>query len=180
MIIALRGTNGAGKSTLVRAVMKFYDECIPKERPGRRRPLGYYCYTNREIPRQLYIPGHYEIANGGIDTLGSLEDAYSLIAEANAAGYHVLFEGKNMQDGSSIDIATTLFTKEEITFVHVNHPVDDCIASVRQRGHSIKEETIRSIAARVEKNNEVLRREHYACHSLSREDALAKVKELLS
>lgn len=178
-VILLRGTNGAGKSTIVRAIMKLYDECITHERSGRRRPLGYYCHTNSGFPHQLYIPGHYEIANGGIDTIKSLEEVFQNIWEAYDNGYSVLFEGKNMQDGTVALRATELFSKEQMAFIHVNTPVDVCIHSVRQRGHSIAEKTILSIAKRIPLVTDGLTMAGYECFTLSREDALAKVKELL-
>lgn len=178
-VVLLRGTNGAGKSTLVRAIMKMYDECIPMERPGRRRPLGYHCYTNSGSPHQLFIPGHYEIANGGIDTLKDLDEVYDLIWQAYDNGYSVLFEGKNMQDGTVSLRATQLFDAEQLAFVHIDTSVDECIYAVRQRGHLIAEKTIRSIAKRIPLVTDGLIMSGYECYSLSREKALAKVKELL-
>lgn len=178
MIVHLRGTNGAGKSTIVRSIMQDYDECKQKTRPGRRRPIGYVC-TRMNPSATLFIPGHYEIANGGIDTLGTIKEALDLVWEAYDAGYNVLFEGKNMQDATVSLRATELFGKEQIAFVHVTHDVDECVAAVRQRGHSIAEKTIRSIDKRAYRVSEGLIANGYRCYSLSRDKALDITRRLL-
>lgn len=177
LVIVLRGTNGAGKSTIVREVMNDYERRETHERPDRRRPLGYWL-TGHGL-HSLYVPGHYEIANGGIDTLRSLEELRELATDACSRGFAVLFEGKNMQDKTVTTLATQLLDAEYLNFVHIDHPVDECIFSVRRRGHSISESTIRSIDRRVRRNTEELIAQGYNSKSLSRQDALIYVRGLL-
>jgi hypothetical protein len=66
-----------------------------------------------------------------------------------------------------------------ITIVHVAHPVEQCVESVRQRGHRIQEKTIVSIRRKVDKQMEEFSARSYHAITLDRESALAKVKELL-
>lgn len=178
MIVHLRGTNGAGKSTIVRTIMSEYRDRVTMSTPGRRRPIGYLC-SNPDDTNTLFIPGHYEIANGGIDTLRDLDEAYSMMWDAYDAGHDVLYEGKNMQDGTVTARAIKLFATDQIAFVHVNHPVDACIQAVRDRGHSIAEKTIRSIATRIERVSEELKSRGYRVFSCSREEALIVTLKLL-
>lgn len=154
MIISLRGTNGAGKSHLVRELMRSYDQILPVMSDGRRRPLGYDCAITgylasahcRTTVARLWIVGHYEIANGGIDTLGSLDEAYAEIASRHLPTdscrkpRHVIYEGKNLSDGPGrlLDLAKSA----DVRVVHLDTPLEECVASVRARGHKIREETI--------------------------------------
>lgn len=178
MIINVRGTNGAGKSTVVRQIMERYDRREPITRDDRRRPLGYVCTSSSRRP--LFIPGHYEIANGGIDTLGTLSQVMSLVWDAHDAGHDVVFEGKNMQDGTVTKMAARLFDREQIRFVTIAHPVELCILSVRARGHRIAEKTIRSVAAQIERRSAALVKSGYQTTSVSRDDARDVILRLLS
>lgn len=181
-IISLRGTNGAGKSTIVRAIMKLYDQKRENMVMWRRKPLSYVLGKLRSedgaivMREELFIPGHYEIANGGVDTLADLDSAYDLIREAYEQKYNVLYEGKNMSDSVN---RLAEFPKTDVAVIVVDHPVDECIASVRARGHSIKEETIRRLHTKV--NNDALKfiELGFQVHRLNREQALAHVRELL-
>lgn len=140
MIISLRGTSGSGKSHLVRAVTGLYDRCRDVHTEGRQKPL-YSIHGRNPLGKCLVTPGHYLIANGGIDTLPSLEEAYRIAKWAERQGHDVLMEGKNMSDG--IAHANALISDEfDIRVVVLNTPVPDCIKSVRERGHKIAERSI--------------------------------------
>ena len=144
MIISLRGTSGSGKSTLVRKITALYATGgVPFFVDGRRK--AYYTTWVRDPPtgRALVVPGHYDIANGGIDTLGSLDEAYDIAREADAKGHDVLMEGKNMSDGPPHALNLWKMEGRDVRVVHINEPLSKCIRSVRKRGHSIADETIR-------------------------------------
>jgi len=175
MIISLRGTNGAGKSTLVRRIMKEYEERHPISIEGRRKPIGYRFYGVGK--RALFIPGHYEIANGGIDTIKDLEQSYALIREYFYLGLNVLYEGKNMSDG--VNLVMRYFKQDEIRIVVIDTPVDICIQSVRDRGHSIKEETIHRLARKVENDAQQFIRNGYVVIKGNREDSFTSCKKIL-
>lgn len=178
MIINLRGTNGAGKSTIVRSIMELFGDrvrfAVPYD-PPRRRPMGY------EFPsgcRHLFVAGHYEIANGGVDTLPSLDATYSLIRQYDDRGYDVLFEGKNMSD-SPRRLIELLEEGRDARVVVVDHPLRECVASVRGRGHSISEKTIVKLHRRSLSEVEKFRRAGVLVVVGTRVEALAQVREWL-
>lgn len=144
VIISIRGTNGAGKSTIVRKIMASYDLKIAVQHPGfgTRRPTGYICKGGHT---PLFVPGHYEIANGGIDTLPSLDAAYDLARIYSLElGMNVLMEGKNLSDG----VTRVLALRDsgcEVAVFWLDFDVEQSIAAVRSRGHKIKKDTIRRI-----------------------------------
>lgn len=169
MIISLRGTNGAGKSTIVRSVMKHFNDVAPIMVPGRRNPIGYKM-------AHLFIPGHYEIANGGIDTIDKIELAYELIKFYDSQGFDVLYEGKNMSDGVT---NITKLPESKVRIIVVDHPIDQCVESVRSRGHGIKEETIRRLEKKVSKEAAIFQERGYPVFRLSRGEAYSKCLDLL-
>lgn len=78
MIIQIRGTSGSGKSTVMQTVMRAFPVgCTrwePKMVEGRKRPL-YYRRGN------VIVLGHYEIACGGCDTIGSVPQVFAELAK---------------------------------------------------------------------------------------------------
>lgn len=140
MIISLRGTSGSGKSTLVRKITALYEsDGLPTYVDGRRK--AWYTTHVRGHGAALVVPGHYEIANGGIDTLPSLDAAYEIAERAAREGHDVLMEGKNMSDGPPH--ALTLWRKGlDVRIVHIHEPIGKCARSVARRGHNIALQTI--------------------------------------
>lgn len=179
MIISLRGTNGAGKSHLVRDVMKFYP--VKKEAwlnggmSVRRKPIGYELEWN---DRKLFVPGHYEIANGGLDTIGNIDDAYRLI-KVYCAQYDVLYEGKNLTDNHRRLIELRDQQQVPCVAVFITTSFEECVASVRARGHSIAESTIRRLYDRTLKDRDELNDAGIEIVMGSRSEALSHVKTLL-
>jgi ABC-type dipeptide/oligopeptide/nickel transport system ATPase component len=142
MIISLRGTSGSGKSTLVRKITALYEDGgTPFFVDGRKK--AYYTTHNRGGGRgtALVVPGHYDIANGGIDTLKSLDEAYEIASRADNDGHDVLMEGKNMSDGPPHAL-TLCRDGRDVRVVHILEPVWKCYHAVRKRGHHIQMETI--------------------------------------
>lgn len=104
MIINVRGTSGSGKSTVVRKIMQLAPARdtmylkgairIEKRDPPeytRRLPLLYRLkWSNGMI---VTVPGHYETACGGCDTIPTYDMLFDLIRREHSAGHHVLFEG---------------------------------------------------------------------------------------
>jgi predicted kinase len=178
VIISLRGTNGAGKSTLVRAVVARYAQHEDLTTPGRRRPVG--RLWRRQGPGVgLFVLGHYEIANGGVDTLRSLDEAYEMIERYAAQGCDVLYEGKNMSDGPA-RLLQLHARGRDCHAVLLDLPLQRCVASVRARGHSIKESTIARLHAKSRRDCEALGRAgvHVLIHD-NRDGALESVLQLL-
>ncbi len=174
MIISLRGTSGSGKSTLVRAVVARYEKHRSVYEGDRKRPM-YEIHGRNPDGKVVITPGHYLIGNGGMDTLKSLDDAYKIARWADSCGHDVLMEGKNMSDGAGR--AEKMHAEgRDFRVVHLDVPVEECIASVRARGHSISEESIRKTDAKVRRDME-----KFTCRIFSGDRAacLTKVVEWL-
>jgi ABC-type dipeptide/oligopeptide/nickel transport system ATPase component len=147
MIISLRGTSGSGKSHLVRSVTELYEKHRDVYTGGRVKP--YYTFHGRNPKgRVLVTPGHYEIKNGGIDTLDKLDDAYHIARWATKCGHDVLMEGKNMSDGL-VRVNELMAGKFDIRLVFIEESLDTCIAGVRARGHKIAEASIEKTLKKV-------------------------------
>jgi hypothetical protein len=158
MIISLRGTSGAGKSHLARAIFEQYETKRAIGAEGRRQPL--YTVYGRLLPdgigrRTLMVPGHYNIPNGGVDTIDSLEEAYGLARWANGLGHDVLMEGKCMSDGAA-RIVERARAGADARVVHINTPLQECIASVRRRGHNISPQSVEKTYRKVERDIETI------------------------
>lgn len=182
MIINIRGTSGSGKSTLVRGVISKATSKARFMRPGRKQPLGYVLGFDGAT--SLFIPGHYETACGGCDTINGLDDIYGLVQEAADLGNNVLFEGLIVCS----DYKRLVRLKEEgypVRVIGLTTPIDLCVDSVRQRrlarGNE-KELNPKNTEAKHKTNVSVLRRFEeagVAVSYLSRDDALAlTLKEL--
>lgn len=179
MIISLRGTNGSGKSTIVREIMRGYPRSIKIEYPGRRRPRGYLCQTGKVSDlRSLFVPGHYEIANGGVDTLSSLDEAYDLIERHAELGCHVLYEGKNMSDGVGRLLALRR-AGYPVAVALIDEPVRKCVAAVRSRGHKIKRETIEKLHRKSHSQMATFQKEKIECFTGPRDQVLEQVRRWL-
>jgi hypothetical protein len=141
VVINVRGTSGSGKSTLVKKIM---DRCVDRVAvhiPGRKQPMGYTMhYQTPNGMRALFVPGHYESACGGCDTISkddtgqgnSYDRIFGLIKEYYGKGYSVLFEGLLI----SGDFARCKNLKDEgypLEVVSFNLTVEDCIKSVLER-----------------------------------------------
>jgi len=129
MVVNVQGTGGSGKSTIVKRVMEHYPTITPDFIDGRKRPISYIC--EREGHRPLFVPGHYEIACGGCDTISKVDDVYALVNTAAASGVDVLFEGIMCQDRAMgiIDLSK----KYPTLVIALNTPLADCLASIQLR-----------------------------------------------
>ena len=156
MIINIRGTGGSGKSTVVTRIMGLYKTRVPIFREGRKRPIQYLL----EAPgkKRLLVPGHYEIACGGCDTLKTLSDVFELITDANDRGYNVLCEGIMLAD----DVLRTVPLSKTADFrvILLTTPVEDCIAAIRSR----REDKASAAGKIAEPLNEKNTRNRYESH----------------
>lgn len=135
MIIQVLGSNGAGKSTLVRRVLLDYD-ATPVTTVGRRRPLYYTCVhkSDSDAP-DVAVIGHYEIANGGCDTIRRWSDVVSVI-DAQADDRHVLFEGPTGREHA-------VRARDDQRVVWLQRDVRSCVADIAARGHRVSAERVR-------------------------------------
>lgn len=178
MIITVRGPSGSGKSTLVRAIADCYPNYAPFYVAGRRKPI-FTEYVNPNVNgKRLLILGHYEIANGGVDTLPTLDTAYAIAREHDRLDRNILMEGKCMSDGVS-HVARLRHEGHMVCVVHLSTPIEQCVASVRQRGHNIAERTIVRTHRKVSTNMETFLNMGLPVFSGERTACLAHVRELL-
>lgn len=185
MIINIRGTSGSGKSTLVRNVMSLYSSKGRMRKEGRRQPIGYILGNPRpeDIHHQItYIPGHYETACGGCDTINGLDEIYALVEEAADTGAHVLFEGLIVCS----DYKRLVGLKEAgypVLVIGLNTPLDVCIASVQQRREARGNTEVlnpKNTESKYKTNLRVLERFQEAgveVAMLSRDEALERIRK---
>lgn len=77
VLVQIRGTSGSGKSTIMRELMYRLGPWESMYAAPRRKPL-YYLNPKTSI----VVLGHYEIACGGCDTLGSARETYEVLKES--------------------------------------------------------------------------------------------------
>jgi len=184
MIISIRGANGAGKSTLVRWIMEDFTKnggtiTTMKYPPEKKKikPCGYICRTADQT-KALFVVGHYEIANGGLDTIPSLAYAYELALNHHTMGFDVIMEGKNFTETPTW-ITDLHMQKLDVRVAMIDIPVKECVESVRARGHKIKEETIKSLHAKSLRQFEIFKHAGVRIFKGDREQCLEEVRKWL-
>lgn len=133
MIIQIRGTSGSGKSTIVKELMEEKALSGSKLRvteEGRRQPLGYIVSGGGP---QIAVPGHYETACGGCDTLPSYDRIFELIRQSRAMGWNVLFEGLLVSEEVKRTFQLHQDYPGELVVIFLNTPVEVCLESIRAR-----------------------------------------------
>lgn len=153
MIVNIRGASGAGKTTLARALFGSPQLMppVPQYMQGRNKPLFYIQNRIDNRGTALATVGHYEITNGGMDTISDVRLAYEVIEERARAGCDVLYEGKTMTDGIA-RLCALRRAGHDCRILHVATSVEECIRSVRARGHGIAEDSIRKMHDKVWRN----------------------------
>jgi len=133
MIVKIIGTSGTGKSTIVRKIMAQANDWVPHYIEKRKQP---YYYTSEVLG--LAIPGHYETACGGCDTISKQNDIFALVRKLADEGYNVLFEGLL----TSGDVLRTypLSQDYDLTVWALDVPIDQCLASINERRRRKKPE----------------------------------------
>jgi hypothetical protein len=129
-IVNIRGTSGAGKSTVVRNVMQHYRSMLPNFIADRRQPIT-YILASPEVEIPLLVPGHYETACGGCDTLKTVDQAYQLVRAAAESKFHVLFEGIMVQD--DVMRAIALSAVHPLTVIRLTTPIEVCLEGIQSR-----------------------------------------------
>lgn len=133
--------------------------------------------TFLERSAELFVPGHYEIANGGVDTLDSLARAYDLVGTYDTRGFHVVYEGKNATDTPT---RVASLGNDRVIVVVLDVALDLCVESVRLRGHGISIHQIERVWNRVRREADELERRHFDVRRLDRESALRICRSILA
>lgn len=126
MIIQVRGTSGSGKSTVVRTVMDYCKDWKPHFKEGRRRPL--YYQSNDPDWYSTTVVGHYEIAAGGCDTIGSAPKVFDLIMSMRSVKF-ILAEGLLLSE----DVKWTTQMGSDVRCLFLNTDIDTCIDRIWRR-----------------------------------------------
>jgi thymidylate kinase len=181
MIVNVRGTGGSGKSTVIRRVMERLLELDwVKESvfiDGRRQPYGYKFTKVGHVP--VYVPGHYETACGGCDTITKVQDVFDVVRAHAGNGEHVLFEGIISQD----DTTRTIELKRNfpLLIVFLTTPLEDCLAGIQKRRDErgdvrpLQTKNTTSRMKRCESHYSKLRDAGVECLKLDRETAYPEV-----
>jgi ABC-type dipeptide/oligopeptide/nickel transport system ATPase component len=185
MIINIRGTSGSGKSTLMRSVMALYPGKVRHKVPGRKQPIG-YVLSREGGGTSLAVPGHYEVACGGCDTISDYETIYSKIREADGLGLDVLYEGL-LISGESARPIQLHNEGRKIHVIALSTPIEVCIASINQRRQEkrgpdappVKERNTIAKARAVEIAMGKMADAGIPCEWLDRDAAFLRVRELL-
>lgn len=190
MIIQVRGTSGSGKSTIVRSVMALYPVREPIHEGRRKQPWGYHLRQGDEQQHagRLYVPGHYEIECGGMDTLPRLAEAMpDVLVEHELGGRDVLMEGLL----ASEDVRHLLALREKMRHadsmlvIQLTTPIEECLAAIRERrarrGNSnpLSEKNTRNRVATIKRACARLTMEGVHVEDHDRAGALARVRSLL-
>lgn len=183
-IINIRGTSGSGKSYLARQVMAAYYQKNAIHKEGRKQPL-YYEMTNKGDGPPLFVIGHYECACGGTDTISTgTEGIFNLVRDLSQKG-NVFFEG--LLIGVEVTRTAKLVECGEVHVIALDTPLQTCLDGINERRRArgkmepVPPANTTSKHSQVVRTMERLRKEApgVITHSLSRDAALAKVKELL-
>jgi len=192
MIISIRGTSGAGKSTIVRAIMEAYPGTFNRIMvEKRKRPIALLAVNPNknlgklgQLPRSLFIVGHYDIPCGGADTISGNEIIYGMVRDAAKAGHDVIFEGRII--GVDVRRTAELATKYPVTIFHIDIPLEECLASINERRRrknpdatDVNPKNTTNIFKQIPRCLERLRRENVACHQGSRAEIEEMVKEVV-
>lgn len=187
--VNIRGTGGSGKSTLVKRIMELYPAYqMPVIVPGRKRPERYILRQTPDAARALIIPGHYETACGGCDTIKTVDQVYDMVRSSLTGGDDVLYEGIMVQDDVTRAVALDKELKAQGGQLHVirlTTKVEDCLAAIRDRRAArgeekpLNEKNTRQRYERVLRSCDRLRHAGVAVEALDREAAFARVRELL-
>jgi len=133
MIVKLIGTSGTGKSTIVRKIMAQANDWLPHHIERRKQPL---YYTSEALG--LAVPGHYETACGGCDTINKQEDIFNLVRQLADEGYNVLFEG--LLTSGDVKRTHPLAQDYDVMVLALDVPIEWCLASINERRRRKKPE----------------------------------------
>lgn len=199
--INIRGTGGSGKSTLVKRIMELYPVPDPLVVEGRKRRMGTRLFTDIEKPAALFVPGHYDTACGGCDTIKTPDEVYNLVRANLERGTSVLYEGIMVQDDVTRAVALDKELKRtpgnranaglppeqdwKLHVIRLDTTIEECLASIRARREArgetkkLDEKNTRARYERVLRSCHRLKEAGVTVEKLSREAAFLRVRELL-
>lgn len=185
MIIQIRGTSGSGKSTIIRNLLDLGAKTSFRV-PGRRQPQGYLVAAREAAIGNFCVPGHYETACGGCDTLPGYDTTFSLVRQSLQYAPKVIFEGLLVSEEVRRTIELHEDLPGDLRVLFLNTPVEVCLESIRARraargdDRPLKEDNTRNRIPTIERACEKLREAGVEVYeTVSRDEAAAMVKEWL-
>jgi thymidylate kinase len=141
VIINVRGTSGSGKTTAVRTFLnanhrKLYHTVTSEKGKSKEKLMGYRInIPYLEYP--TFLIGPYENVCGGLDGVGTQENAAGLITGAYLANGNVLCEGlllSSVSSGATVPKAMIATAGvHRVIFAFMDTPIETCIERVKQR-----------------------------------------------
>lgn len=190
--INIRGTGGSGKSTLVKSVMALYPKKAHILEKGRKRPMATCLWMDNITSgptTSLFVPGHYETACGGCDTVKTVDKVYELVRASTLGDKNnALYEGIMVMDDVTRAVAFDQDLKKvggRLVVISLTTSIEDCLAGIRDRKAArgddkpLNEKNTRDRMKRQESSLHRLKQAGVELRKLSREDALRAVRELL-
>ena len=142
MIIQIRGTSGSGKTWAMKRVMELLGPRSAVYVAGRKQPLYYQFPEDAHIPTTwaVYVLGHYEIACGGCDTLGSARETFDVWAKlrSEVSLPHTLMEGLLLSEDSKWTLEMNKV--DEVRVIYLTTPVEQCLERIRSRRARLSQE----------------------------------------
>jgi guanylate kinase len=178
-IVIVRGTSGSGKSTLVREIMAGYETKEPEFVEKRKQPLSYTLTAKDKKP--LFVVGHYEAQCGGVDTIKTLDQTFSMVRSAHADGKHVICEGMLLASDVKRAIALSEETND-VLIISLTTPIDQCCDNIRKRraakgnDKELNEKNTRTRFAYELKQVEKLRSANVDIRALTYDDAAEAIR----
>jgi hypothetical protein len=131
-VFNIRGCSGAGKTWVVNQVREAANR-VTVDLGAKNKVVGYHLeFSNRP---DMYIVGRYETACGGCDTIKTMAEVKAMVLD-HAGSTQVLYEGLLWSTvwKSSHELAEQLRSKQtEHIWLHLNTPLDTCLAQIKQR-----------------------------------------------
>lgn len=190
MIIQIRGTSGSGKSTVVRNLIdgasqvlriKVGGDAVDEKLSKRKQPLGYALDGWK-----VAIPGHYESACGGCDTLPGQDITFSQVKQAAAIAKHVVFEGLLASEEVNRTIELHNDHPGQLRVILLTTPVETCLGGIRDRRvargdeRPLKEDNTRNRVRVIQRACERLKAAGVEVIEAPRDDAMTMVRSWLA
>lgn len=191
--INIRGTGGSGKSTLAKRLMALYSNHANILEKGRKKPMATVHWVAAlnagGQPRGLLVPGHYETACGGCDTVKTVDKVYELVrATTLGDGNNALYEGIMVMDDVTRAVKFDQDLKKlggRLIVISLTTTIDDCLAGIRERKAArgddkpLNEKNTRDRMKRQESSLHRLKQAEVTLLKLSREEAFLQARDLL-
>lgn len=197
--INIRGTGGSGKSTLVKRVTELYPHHANIIEKGRKRAMATCHWFAEEDegklppdsfrPPGLFVPGHYETACGGCDTVKTVDKVYEMVRAATLGDENnAMYEGIMVMDDVTRAVQFDQDLKKKgrrLVVISLTTSIEECLEGIRARKEArgdpkpLNEKNTRERMKRQVNSLHRLKQAGVELRKLSRDDAFIQIRELL-